>query len=66
MERVDGLEAKALLEGGITVVDVLPSSVHQQEHLPGARSIPLETFTSADVDDLDRSAPLLVYCADQH
>ena len=66
MKRVDGQAAKTLLDGGIAVVDVLPASVFRQEHLPGARNIPLETFQASDVDSLDRDAPLLVYCFDQH
>jgi len=66
MKRVDALEANDLMVGGITVVDVLPASVYQQEHLPEARNIPLETFQPGDVDGLDRDAPLLVYCFDQH
>lgn len=66
MKRVDAMEATGLIDGGITLVDVLPATVYAQEHLPGARSIPLETFQPADVDDLDRATALLVYCFDQH
>lgn len=66
MKRVDALEAKALIDGGITLVDVLPTSVYEQEHLPGARSIPLETLRPSEVEGLDRTAALLVYCFDQH
>ena len=66
MERVDALEAKALIDAGITLVDVLPATVFEHEHLPGARSIPLETFRPPDVANLDRAAALLVYCFDQH
>jgi rhodanese-related sulfurtransferase len=64
--RVDALEARRLIDEGITVVDVLPASVYGQEHLPGARNVPLETFEPAQVADLDKHTPLLVYCFDQH
>ncbi len=64
--RVDALEAKAMIDDGVALVDVLPASVYQEEHLPGARSLPLDTFQPSDADSLDRAAPLLVYCFDQH
>lgn len=64
--RVDALEAKDLIDGGIVVIDALPGTIWQQERLPGARSVPLEDFEPAVVDDLDRAEPVLVYCFDQH
>jgi len=66
VRRVDAFEARDLIEGGVTLVDVLPPSVFQQEHLPGARSMPLETFDPAHAEEFDRTAPLVVYCFDQH
>jgi rhodanese-related sulfurtransferase len=64
--RVDAPAARQLVRDGIRVVDVLPSSVFEKEHLPGARNLPLETFEPGQVDAWDRAAPLLVYCFDQH
>ena len=64
--RIDALGATQLLDQGAQFVDVLPASVFVQEHLPGAVSVPLETLTSASVDVLDRSKPVVVYCFDQH
>jgi rhodanese-related sulfurtransferase len=64
--RVDALEAERLIAGGITVVDVLPATTFQQEHLPGALNVPLETFEPSHVASLDKAAALLVYCFDQH
>jgi rhodanese-related sulfurtransferase len=64
--RVDALEAQERLAAGILVLDTLPQSIYQQEHLPGARSVPLETFEPAQVEQFDRSAGVLVYCFDQH
>jgi rhodanese-related sulfurtransferase/CBS domain-containing protein len=64
--RVDAPEAHKLIANGIRVLDVLPSSIYEQEHLPGAASLPLETFRPDQVESWDRSAPLLVYCFDQH
>lgn len=64
--RVDAVDARQLIEDGITVLDALPEKIWQQEHLPTARSQPLESFQPDAVDDLARDAPLLVYCFDQH
>jgi rhodanese-related sulfurtransferase len=66
IERVDALEARDLLDEGVRVLDVLPEAVFTQEHLPGARSLPLETFRPEQVEADDRGEALLVYCFDQH
>ncbi len=66
VKRVDALEAKAMIDDGVALVDVLPAAVYQEEHLPGARSLPLDTFQPSDADSFDRADPLLVYCFDQH
>ena len=64
--RVNALEARQLIDAGIRVIDVLPPSEYIDEHLPGAENLPLEKFEVSQVDSFDRSAPLLVYCFDQH
>jgi rhodanese-related sulfurtransferase len=66
VERVDARGAQRLIAGGAVVIDVLPRAKYDEEHLPGAISVPLETFTPTDVAQLDRDAQLLVYCFDQH
>jgi rhodanese-related sulfurtransferase len=64
--RVDALEAQQLIADGVRTLDVLPAAIYRQEHLPGAVSMPLETFEPAHVEGFERSQPLLVYCFDQH
>jgi rhodanese-related sulfurtransferase len=64
--RVDAVEARRLMAEGVRVVDVLPASIYTQEHLPGAESMPLETFEPGQIESWDRSAPVVVYCFDQH
>jgi len=66
VNRVDAVAAKAMIDGGVQLVDVLPASVYKEEHLPGARSVPLDTLAPSDVEPFDKQAPLLVYCFDQH
>jgi rhodanese-related sulfurtransferase len=64
--RVDALEGRVVIERGVVVLDALPEATWRREHLPTARSVPLETFEPSTVDDLDRAEPVLVYCFDQH
>jgi rhodanese-related sulfurtransferase len=66
VQRIDALEAEQLIADGVRVLDVLPAGVFEKEHLPGATSMPLEELGPSDVESYDRSAPLLVYCFDQH
>ncbi len=64
--RIDVEELISLVERGATLIDVLPEPTYQQEHLPGATSIPLQTFHPDDVISLDRDSPVVLYCFDQH
>lgn len=66
MNRIDVDGARRLIDEGSRVVDVLPSSVYVQEHLPGAVNMPLETLDHMAVADWDRDQRLVVYCFDQH
>jgi phage shock protein E len=64
--RVDAKKAQRLVADRVVVIDVLPADVFAQEHLPGARNVPLATFEPAQVDSIERATPLLLYCFDQH
>ncbi len=64
--RVDALGAEELLAAGVLTLDALPGDVYRQEHLPGARSLPLESFEPSQVEGFDRNGGVLVYCFDQH
>ncbi len=64
--RIDVERLISLVEGGATLIDVLPEPTYEQEHLPGATSIPLQTFHPDDVISLDRDSPVVLYCFDQH
>jgi rhodanese-related sulfurtransferase len=63
--RIDVDEARALIDAGAVLVDVLPAETYQRNHLPGAVNRPLETMTEESVATLDRDAELIVYCFDQ-
>ena len=64
--RVDAKDAQRLMADGVQFIDVLPADVFVQEHLPGARNLPLATFEPAQLDSIDRAEPMVVYCFDQH
>ena len=64
--RVDVDRMLELVADGALVVDVLPPATFHSVHLPGARNLPLATLSRADLDELDRERPLVLYCFDQH
>jgi rhodanese-related sulfurtransferase/CBS domain-containing protein len=61
---VDLDRLQQLIRGGAQLVEVLPSAEYDDEHLPGARNIPLKQLNSETAGVLDRSHPVVVYCWD--
>jgi rhodanese-related sulfurtransferase len=57
-------ELKRLMDEGAQVVEVLPAKEYEEEHLPGAISIPLKTLDARTTAGLDRRAAVVVYCWD--
>jgi rhodanese-related sulfurtransferase len=57
-------QVRDLIETGAQLVEVLPAAEYEEEHLPGAVSIPLKTLDASTVSALDRDAPVIVYCWD--
>ncbi len=49
---------------GAQLVEVLPAKEYEEEHLPGAISIPLKSLDENSVAQLNRDAPVIVYCYD--
>jgi rhodanese-related sulfurtransferase len=64
VELIDLRRLDQLLGAGAQLVEVLPRAEYDEQHLPGARSIPLKTFTSEAVAMLDATRPVVVYCWD--
>ena len=62
--EIGRVEVRKLLERGAQLVEVLPHEEYEDEHLPGARNIPLKQLTAASTADLDRARPVVVYCWD--
>jgi rhodanese-related sulfurtransferase/rubrerythrin len=65
-ESLDSDQAKAFLaeheEGTFTLLDVRQPGEYQQEHIPGAKLIPITHLTDS-MEELDPEKPVLVYCA---
>ncbi|MBA3653163.1 MAG: rhodanese-like domain-containing protein [Actinobacteria bacterium] len=61
---VDTAKVEQMLAEGAQVVEVLPSAEYEEEHLPGALSIPLSEMTRDGVGGLDPDRPVVVYCFD--
>ncbi|MGH9121071.1 MAG: rhodanese-like domain-containing protein, partial [Acidimicrobiales bacterium] len=53
-----------LMEGGAQIIEVLEAEQFRRAHLPGAIHIPAWELTSARADQLERTAPVVVYCFD--
>lgn len=57
-------ELQDLRSRGAQLVEVLPADEYQEEHLPGAISLPLRRLETDAIKVLDRSRPVIVYCWD--
>ena len=57
-------EVQRLVERGAQLVEVLPPDEYEEDHLPGAISIPLRRVETEAVNVLDRNRPVIVYCWD--
>ena len=57
-------EVQRLVERGAQLVEVLPPDEYEEDHLPGAISIPLRRLETEAVHILDRNRPVIVYCWD--
>jgi rhodanese-related sulfurtransferase len=57
-------EVRALLGEGAQLVDVLLREEYEDEHLPGAISIPLKELNRQTTARLKRDGPIIVYCHD--
>lgn len=62
--QVDRDRLQQLVAEGAQLIEVLPSKEYEEDHLPGARSIPLSTINAGTVATLDASRPIVVYCWD--
>lgn len=62
--EIDREQVRRLMEQRAQIVDVLPAREYGEEHLPGAINLPLRRIEAEASQVLDRSRPVVVYCAD--
>lgn len=55
---------RLMAEADAQLVEVLPASEYEDEHLPGAISIPLKELDAQSVRSLDPVRPVIAYCYD--
>ena len=55
---------RKMAEEGAQLVEVLPREEYEEEHLPGAINIPLKELNRETAAQLNREAPVIVYCHD--
>ena len=60
----DREQVQQLMSDGARLVEVLPRAEYDDEHLPGAISVPLKELDRVRVHELERSTPVIVYCYD--
>lgn len=61
---VDRDEVRRLAERGAQIVEVLPAKEYEEQHLPGALSIPLTQLDAKTAQQLRTDHPVIVYCHD--
>ena len=61
---IDRDMVRHLIRTAAQLVEVLPPDEYEDEHLPGAISIPLKTIDRETTLHLDRDRPVIAYCYD--
>lgn len=62
--QIDRRRVQELIAEGAQIVEVLSEREYREDHLPGARSIPLAKIDRNSVKALDPQRPVIVYCWD--
>ncbi|HEV2027691.1 MAG TPA: rhodanese-like domain-containing protein [Candidatus Dormibacteraeota bacterium] len=62
--EIDRNQVQRLVERGAQLVEVLPPDEYEEDHLPGAISLPLRRLETEAVRLLDRTRAVIVYCWD--
>lgn len=62
--EIDRNQVQRLVAQGAQLVEVLPPDEYEEDHLPGAISLPLRRLEGEAVHLLDRTRPVIVYCWD--
>jgi rhodanese-related sulfurtransferase len=63
VEQIGHRQVLDLLERGAMLMDVLPQAEYEEFHIQRAQSLPIKELVGRS-SGLDKSAPVIVYCAD--
>ena len=63
-QAIDRKDVQRLMREGVPMVEVLPREEFEDDHLPGAISLPLRSLETEARDRLDPAKPVIVYCWD--
>ncbi|TMG60072.1 MAG: rhodanese-like domain-containing protein [Chloroflexi bacterium] len=61
---IDRDQLQNLVAQGAQLLEVLPADEYREDHLPGARSIPLSQIDRESAAALDANRAVIVYCWD--
>jgi rhodanese-related sulfurtransferase len=61
---IDRDDVRRLQAEGAQLVEVLPASEYEEDHLPGAINVPLSKIETRAREVLDPGRPVIVYCWD--
>jgi len=61
---IDRDQLQNLVAQGAQLLEVLPADEYREDHLPGARSIPLSQIDRESAASLDPNRAVIVYCWD--
>jgi len=64
VNRIDLTRFTELQKQGAQVLEVLPRKQFDEQHIPGAMSLPLSQFKTSELAKLDRNRVVVVYCWD--
>jgi len=64
VNRIDLTRFIELQKQGAQVLEVLPRKEFDDQHIPGAMSLPLSQFKTSELAKLDRNRVVIVYCWD--
>jgi rhodanese-related sulfurtransferase/CBS domain-containing protein len=63
--RIDRHKVRELLDDGAQVIEALPRRFYDEEHIPGAISMPLTDLNLDSVKALNPDKPTITYCANE-
>jgi rhodanese-related sulfurtransferase len=64
VKRIDTDDVRRLVDADAQLLEVLPASEYDPEHLPGAHNVPFTSLSPGAVADLDPTRATVVYCYD--